>query len=173
MNMPRFTGEASLYQTRGQYRTGRHAIAARMISPIYPAVIDVGEETIPVHSCPPGYNDWGGKCYPILTEPPTGGGGSPGSGGEPGESGEGGGGDGGVPLDKDAPIPDLGNCSARQIQSKAAKPCHKKIDEDLNGGVKNPHYFECTGKRRGRVQYPKMQCCQQKGDDVIVCDDLN
>jgi hypothetical protein len=55
MNMPQFSGEALIYQTRGQYRTGRHGdalhVAARTISLIYPAVIDVGEETTLIHSC--------------------------------------------------------------------------------------------------------------------------
>ena len=62
--------------------------------------------------------------------------------------------------------------ASRQLASNAAKPCHKKIDEDLNSGVKTPHYFECTGQRKGRVVHPKMQCCQDNGD-VTVCDDLN
>lgn len=175
MNMPRFTAEAVLYKTSGHYRTGRQAInlSAEMIRPIHPA-----REVIEIHSCPPGWSDIGGTCWPDPLMEPGGGSSEPGTPGVPGETGEGGrpgggGGNGGVPLDKDAPIPELGNCSARQIQSKAATPCQKKIEEDLMNNVKNRHYFECTGKRRGRVQHPKMQCCQQKGDDVIVCDDLN
>src|SRR5438128_2215031 len=101
MNMPRFTGEASLYKTSGHYRTGRNRgaihLAARMISPIYPAEINVGHETIPVHSCAPGWTDYGGTCFPDpLTEPSSGSGGDP---GEPGGEGGGpGGGVGGGPM---------------------------------------------------------------------------
>ena len=106
MNMPGFTAESSLCRTNGQYRTGRRAVhlPAQIISPIYPAVINVGHETIPIHSCLPGWNDWGGTCYPPLTEPPVGGGGEPG-GSEPVEVGEGKGKPGKGKPGKDKPAP--------------------------------------------------------------------
>lgn len=58
--------------------------------------------------------------------------------------------------------------------SKEAKPCLRKQEDDQAHGVyeEHQHYMECTGKRKGRVVHPKMQCCQ--GDkEVKVCEDLN
>ena len=71
MNMPRFTAEAALYPTTGHYQTGRYAITlpTPMISGIYPA----RDEVIEVHSCAPGWTDYGGTCFPDpLTEPSSG-----------------------------------------------------------------------------------------------------
>ena len=71
MNMPRFTAEAALYPTTGHYQTGRYAITlpTPMISGIYPA----RDEVIEVHSCAPGWTDYGGTCLPDpLTEPSSG-----------------------------------------------------------------------------------------------------
>ena len=97
MTMPRFTAEASLYQTNGQYRTGRNAVhlPARMTSPIHPARME--DEVIHVHSCAPGWTDIGGTCWPDpLTEPS----GSGSAGGEttggPSGGGSGGGASGGL-----------------------------------------------------------------------------
>jgi hypothetical protein len=44
MNLPRFTGEASLYQTNGYYRTGSQVIhsSAEMVNRIYSAM-EIGE----------------------------------------------------------------------------------------------------------------------------------
>src|SRR5262245_57557265 len=109
MNMPQFSGEASIYQTRGQYRTGRHAITlpTLVISGIYPA----RDEVIEVHSCPPGWTDYGGTCFPDpLTEPSSGSGTSSGGPDEVGEGGGPGGGVGGVPSKKPPrPIPPAPN----------------------------------------------------------------
>ena len=88
MNMPGFTAGDSLCKMSGHYRSGRHAITlpTPIISEVYPA-----REVIEVHSCPPGWTDYGGTCFPDpLTEPSGGGGGGPGP-------GPGGGGEGGVP----------------------------------------------------------------------------
>jgi hypothetical protein len=81
MTIPTFTAEASLYKTSRHYRAARPAVSlsAQKVSPVYPALR--GGETIHVHSCPVGWTDWGGTCYPPLTEPPVGGGG--GGGGPP------------------------------------------------------------------------------------------
>jgi len=95
MNIPGFTADASLYRTNGHYLGGRnrHAIhlPARMIETIHPA----RDEVIEVHSCPPGWTDIGGTCWPNpLTEPSSSGsagGNMPGSGG----GGSGGGASGG------------------------------------------------------------------------------
>jgi hypothetical protein len=108
MNMPRFTAEASLYQTSGHHQTGRNRcaihLAARMAETITPAdipsevPIDVpGEETIVLHGeappCPFGWKNVGGTC--VL----EGSGGGPGTVGEPGGEGGGpGGGVGGGPM---------------------------------------------------------------------------
>jgi hypothetical protein len=96
MTMPRFTAEASLYQTRGQYQTGVQADKFQTITngPLYPAR-EMEEEVIIVHGCAPGWTDIGGTCWPDpLTEPLGGGtgGGMPGSGG----GGSGSGGSGGL-----------------------------------------------------------------------------
>jgi hypothetical protein len=96
MKIPGFTADASLYRTNGHYLAGRnrHAIhlPARMIETIRPA----RDEVIEVHSCPPGWTDIGGTCWPNpLTEPSSSGsagGGMPGSGG----GGSGGGASGGL-----------------------------------------------------------------------------
>jgi hypothetical protein len=93
MTMPRFTAEAGLYKRSGHYRTSRQAInlSAEMIRTIHPA-----REVIEIHSCPPGWSDIGGTCWPNpLTEPSSSGsagGGMPGSGG----GGSGGGASGGL-----------------------------------------------------------------------------
>jgi hypothetical protein len=96
MTMPQFTAEASLYRTRGQYRTGVQAnkLPTKTVGPIYPA--REMEEEIHVHSCAPGWTDIGGTCWPNpLTESSSSGsagGGMPGSGG----GGSGGGASGGL-----------------------------------------------------------------------------
>ena len=50
MNMPGFTGEASLYKTGGQYHTDRHAInsSTQMITAIYLAAMG---QDFPDHKC--------------------------------------------------------------------------------------------------------------------------
>lgn len=91
MALPRFTAEGALYRTNRYYRSATQAMsaAARMSRPIYPMldrpevppVIDVPGETIPIHSCLPGWSDIGGSCFPDpLTEPPVGEGGAGGAG---------------------------------------------------------------------------------------------
>ncbi len=166
MALPEFAAEAALYKTNGYYKTDRQAIhlSARMISPIYPA------EVIEVHSCPPGWSDIGGTCWPDPLTEPGGGGGDPGT---PGGNGEGGaphgGGKPGKPPrpprpPRTGPNNPMDGCTAKQIQSNAAKRCNDQIGKDLMDNVpnENRHYFKCTGS--------KIECCQN-GGDVTVCDE--
>jgi hypothetical protein len=89
MTAPRFTAVDSLYRTRGQYRTGvqMNQLPTRMKGLICPA----RDEVIEVHSCPPGWIDIGGSCWPApMSEPSSSGsagGGMPGSGGGGGSGG--------------------------------------------------------------------------------------
>jgi hypothetical protein len=104
MNMPQFTGEASLYQTNGQYRTGSRVIHSlpQTNSPITPADIPSEvpievptEEIIEIHGqapCPLGWINIGGTC--VL----EGSGGGPGTVGEPGGGAGGGPGGGGLAM---------------------------------------------------------------------------
>jgi hypothetical protein len=99
MKIPAFTAEASLYKTSGHYRTGRHMVTptAQTVGLISPAAREQEGEVIHIHSCPPGWTDYGGTCFPPpVTEPPVGGGGGEGTppGGGPDDDGPGGGGDG-------------------------------------------------------------------------------
>jgi hypothetical protein len=61
---------------------------------------------------------------------------------------------------KDDPQEILHGCSETQMQKKAAKPCNMQHDDDYMRGVANSHYVRCTGKPKGKVAHPKMQCCQ-------------
>lgn len=64
MTMPRFTAEASLYETNGHYRTSMQVIrlSVQTINPIRPALREQEGEVIHVHSCSPGFSDIGGAC---------------------------------------------------------------------------------------------------------------
>jgi hypothetical protein len=169
MNVPKFTAEASLYQTGGHYRTGSQVIHSlpRAISPITPAItsaevpVNVPGEIIEVHGeapgCPLGWIKIGGTC--VLEGPPSGGGS-----GTPGGGGEGGGpsGGAGTPFgDKPKDDPrDIYGCTSKQYESKKAKPC-------LDKGAKDPThstYLRCEGR--------KMKCCKDHGDEVTICDEL-
>lgn len=170
MTLPRFTAEASLYGTRGQYRNGVpvNTVPTNMIGPIYPA----RDEVIEIHSCPPGYNDWGGTCYPILTEPPIGGSGDPGA---PGESGEGGeprsggkpGGGGKPPKDKPKKPPRFnptegGTCYADEMRG------------DKNVFVPNGKYTRLPGDIWFCCdQQSPRECiqCQPEGGPITRCAD--
>ena len=103
MTMPRFTAEASLYKARGHSRTGSQAInlSIEISRTIHPA-----REVIEIHSCPPGWSDIGGSCWPDPLTEPGGVGGEPGmpGGSHVGESGPGGGVSHGKPP-KDKPTP--------------------------------------------------------------------
>lgn len=148
MNMPSFTAEHTLYRTSSNYRTGIHLPTSPM-RVVYPA-----REVIQVHSCPPGWSDIGGSCWPnTLTEPTGGGGGEPSG---VGEIGVGGGPSGGGETASSSPIwPNT--CSMEQLQSKAADPCINKILEDARNDVPFPHFVRCSRDRNGK---PIMACCR-------------
>lgn len=84
MNTLRFTAEAALYKmSGGQYRIGRHTgnPFEQVVSPVWPAAKKQEGEVIHVHSCPVGWTDYGGTCFPPpVTEPPVGGDGDVGEG---------------------------------------------------------------------------------------------
>jgi hypothetical protein len=130
MSMPRFTAEASLYKTSGQYRTGRYTVnsSAPMISPMYPAAIDVGHEVIVIHD-----------PWTPQTEPPViiDLGGTPG-GGFTGEGPGGGGGDGRPRASGD-------KCSSDWVNNESAMQCFIQGEEEARKGVKHPHYVACAG----------------------------
>ena len=63
MNMPGFTAGASLYRTNRHYRTGRNRQAIHLPAPTI-ETIHPAREVIEVHSCPPGWTDYGGTCVP-------------------------------------------------------------------------------------------------------------
>jgi hypothetical protein len=163
MNIPGFTGEASFYMTNRHYQTGRHTIdsSAQTDSPVWPALREQEGEVIHVHSCPPGYSDIGGSCWPIpLTEPPVGGGmgGSP-SGGGPTDGG-GGGGSGEPPRPpKRPPVTDLGNGPSRKQLLNIDFEC-----TGLAFDLQECH--KCSGTRLGRrctcyVCQPSSDLCTQ------------
>jgi hypothetical protein len=165
MTMPRFTAEAALYQTNGQYRTGKQVIhsSPRTISPIYPAVIrgevpiDVpGEEKIPVHSCAPGWIDIGGMCWPApLTEPSSGGGsGAPGG----GNAGSGpGGGVGGGPMTPPKKPP-----KERRFNPTEGGKCNAdEMRKDKNVFIARGKYAQLPGGI--------WQCCDTKSPECILC----
>ena len=159
---PGFTAESSLYSTGGHYRTSYRALGlpGHAMGTIRLSEIDVPGEVIEIEDDAPWPSPWGGHTGPGTT---TTTGGEPGS-GEPG--GGGGGADGGTPSTydpEDKPLPVLHGCSIHQTVSSAAGPCLKRHHDDVNSGVKNPHYLRCTGKRQGNVAHPRMECCQQRG----------
>jgi hypothetical protein len=171
MNTPGFTAEDSLHATRGHYRTSTRArnLSAHAMGTIRPSEIDVPGEVIEIEDDAPwSPPSWGGHTGPGTTSPPpeTGG-------GEPG-------GGGGVPSktdpDPDKPGQYLHGCSANQIQSDAAKECQQQVESDLTHSpplpIKDRHYMRCTGKRRGNVVHPKMECCQGFGKQAR-CKELN
>jgi hypothetical protein len=174
MTMPKFTGEASLYQTSGQYRTDRHAIssAARITETIHPAeIIEVGgchPGTFRVDLPNGGYECWS-QAEPWLGG--EGGGGGSTMPGKPDGIGEGphGPGGGGVgPMKGPKPWRDpIGGCTSDQLQSDEAAPCLKKREDDMMNNVppKNRHYVRCTGSR--------MECCQKISSQATVCQNLS
>jgi hypothetical protein len=157
--MPGFTAAASLYKTSRHYRTGKSAInlTAHKMGTIRLSEIDVpGEVIIIEDDAPWSPPSWGGHTGP----------GTSGDAGDTGGGEPGGGGGGGIPSTtdpNDKPQPGLHGCSANQIQSEAAQPCEKQMEQDLMSGVKNRHYTRCTGSKKGNVVHPKMECCQRVG----------
>lgn len=134
--MPRFTAEAGLYKRSGQYRTSRQAInlSAEMIGTIHPA-----REVIEIHSCPPGWTDYGGTCFPDpLTEPSSGSGtssGGPGGGGQGGAPGPGGAGPGQTPQPHTTPKPKI-------YHPEKGKPCYVEKSVTSGGVTITDEFFE-------------------------------
>ena len=174
--LPEFTAAASLYKTGGHYRAGNRAINRRAQLPgtMRLAAMDVPGEVIEIEDDAPWWPpSWGGHTGPGA------------SGGSSETGGSGGGASGGTKPPpkkppnkpprpgKDDPQEILHGCSERQMQKKAAKPCNKQHDDEFMRGVANPHYVSCTGEPKGKVAHPKMECCQDWGDDVTICEDLN
>lgn len=176
MTMPRFTAEASLYETNGHYRTGMQVIklSVQTIIPIRPALREQEGEVIHVHSCPPGFSDIGGSCWPNpLTEPTGSRGGNSGGFGEIGVGGgpRGGGVSGGKPP-KNKPKPPLrpprdyhpkkgDTCHVVQSETTCERDCKfddpgdVTITERLNGTYAqdstNPNLWFCAGPYTTRV----------------------
>ncbi|WHZ25535.1 MAG: hypothetical protein OJF51_000330 [Nitrospira sp.] len=179
MTMPRFTAEAALYKTTGHYQTNRNTINLpyQMGGTIGPALGISDEGPIEVHACRAGFIQIGEGANMVCVDPADPFGTRGHDGGGSGSGGPGGGDeDGGesIPSDADLDKPILFGCSSRQLLSKEAKPCLRKQEDDIAQGVneEKQHYVQCTGKKKGRVVHPKMQCCQ--GDkEVKICDDLN
>jgi hypothetical protein len=107
MTMPKFTGEAALYQTSGQYRTPRHSYATHLVVRTTDTILPARDEVIEVHGCAPGsyvveHSDGTWECWsnPDPWWGGEGGGGSQGAGGEPGGEKPPPGGGGAPPKDK-------------------------------------------------------------------------
>lgn len=151
MTIPGFTAETAFYRRNQHYRSARQAIysLAQMNRPIHPMldrpevppVIEVPGEEIPVHSCPPGWSDIGGSCWPdSLTEPGGSGGRDSGGSDEVGGSGGPGGGVGGggkpIPEKSDRPtrVDRMGKAWGKECEKKPTFKefwdcCTKKSDE--------------------------------------------
>jgi hypothetical protein len=180
MNMPRFTAEASLYQTKEQYWTGRHAFNLRtqMIGPISPAVTkeecwsaggspwqdDAGNwncdtEVINVSACGPGEVPLGEPpniaCVPDPRLTTDGGTGSPG-----GPMGGGRGGGKGKPKPKLAPGPPGGHLCGAAEKPDNPQALHDCIDRTSVG---NPYYLWCGPEN-------KLWCCTPSKTLGYVCD---
>jgi hypothetical protein len=157
MNMPCFAAEIGLYKTSGHYRTHKGRQAAQMISPISPALWQ-RPETVEIHSCPVGWSDFGGTCYPPLTEPPVGGVGEdlP-PGGERPEDGPGGGGDG-EPYGTKKPPRGSHPCTGDDRQFDPKHPLYDGVSACFNGVPKNPdprlRYLAWCGPGNGEAY-----CC--------------
>jgi hypothetical protein len=178
MSMLRFSAEASLYIASRHYRTREHALSLfRETNRLRPAMerpevppITVPGETIPVHSCLPGWQEFGGICWPPpQTEPPSGGGGHPGipAPGEGGEPSPGPG--GGQPPEKPDPHQtpknrfrptEGGKCFADEMRGNKAIFVPKGKYTRLPGDI----WFCCDPK-------PPKECiqCQGVGIDDGAC----
>jgi hypothetical protein len=159
MAMLNFSAEASLYLSSGHYRTRRQALSRfgkqNRLRPALerddgPPPITVPGETIPVHSCPAGWSDIGGTCWPDpLTEPPSGGGESPGTPGVPSEDGPPGPG-GGPP---EPPKPKLTPCQ-RHVQA-VGRAWRKQCEKETQGTPET--MVGCCRRKEDTciLQYPK------------------
>src|SRR5262249_38712859 len=140
----------------GCYRTSGHALNLfRQMNCLRLALergevppITVPGETIPVHSCPPGWADIGGVCWPPpMTEPPSGGGGGPGMpGGPKGDGRHGPGGESGG----ESPEPQSTDKYKRRVRA-VGDAWRKQCDEQAKGD-----------------EYEAQLCCNKKEDTCII-----
>src|SRR5262245_43817583 len=156
MNIPSFTAEATLYNTRGHYRTSSHAInlVTQTGETIRLALGISDEGPIEVHSCRPGLIQIGEGPNIVCVDPtdPFGTRGHAGGGGPGGGSGE------TTDTGGEAETPPSGQtCTTRQLQSPEVGPCFKKREEDLTAGREFEHYVRCSKDKKGN---PIMGCCQ-------------
>jgi len=196
MSMLRFSAEASLYISSGHYRTGEHALSLfRETNRLRPAMergevpIEVPGETIPVKSCPSGWDRIGGICWPPpQTEPPSGGGSGPGTPGVPGQpNGEGPHGPGGETPEPEPPRPEpmsqVGRAWARQCEAERdpVHCCYQKKDSCVSQfpeatNTCNEYGEACISRVRDvgkawaaqcKGKENPLQCCRSKRDSCI------
>ena len=163
MNIPAFTAEATLYNTRGHYRSARPAInLVTQTGDTIRLALGISDEGIEVHSCRPGFIQIGEGATMVCVDPtdPFGtrghdGGGLPGNGG-------------GVPTDSGGRPPrrppQTHGCTSEQLQTEEAGRCIEKMQEDVKKGEKFTHYVRCSKDRQGN---PIMGCCQDYLDGRI------
>jgi hypothetical protein len=180
MRTLRFSAEASLYVSSGRYRTGEHALSLfREMNSLRPALergevppITVPGETIPVHSCPPGWTDIGGTCWPPVQTEPSSGGGS-GMPGFPGEPGEGPHGPGGGPKPPKPPRPPKQEFKCRPLDYvckaealiNAAK--HAACEEQIAQCVSD----HCKGKTHSELGKCEAACTDIVGAQEVCLSD--
>jgi hypothetical protein len=162
IDLPGFTADASLYVTRGHYRTCVDASSRPADHPgtICLSAIDVPGEVIEIEDDAPwSPPSWGGHTGPG----PSGGSGETGPGG-----GGPGGGDGGIPETKDPPRP--------RFTPGKDEPCHAFSFDGPKGqavDIRTGHYrpptrrtktWACCGKN---AETGKAACqpCQPSGDE--------
>lgn len=165
MNVPRFTADAALYKTSGQYQTNRTLISLRtqMVSLIYPAA----GEVIEVHGCRPGQFQLGEGDDMVCIDPTDGHdvGDLPGDG--PGHGPDAGPTSGDKGIHKPPPRPprpphlnfskytdaDRNSCSPEQLNTPAVKKCVAALNDDILNNSPDAHGTLCDSK--GRIW-----CCQ-------------
>ncbi len=176
MNTPAFVAEASLYRTSGVYRSsgGRQVFysSAQRAGPILPAVINVGDETIPIHGCPPGFFEVGEQPNVTCVLIPRGGGEDTPPGGRPDNGGPSGGGTK-TPPKTPPRVPPKGSrlCTPKDPLLTA------KNNYGANACLKQNDYLEDSNRYRYNLWCgPKksdMYCCLNRGNKPIRCDKID
>jgi len=163
MYAPGFTAEASVYKTSGRYQSGSHTInsSTQLINSIRAA------EVIRVHSCPPGWSEVDGSCWPDPLEESggsgTGGGGGGGGGGGPHEDPDGGGGAGGGGNGGGGPQdPDDGGIPT-SVPPEIVAECA------LVGGKRGEKYCGGLGGPSACKTCAQVICQQQKCEETGDC----
>jgi hypothetical protein len=184
MEMPKFSAAASLYVSSGRYRTGGHAPSLfGPMNRLRPALergevppITVPGENIPIHSCPPGWTDLGGTCWPNpMTEPPSGGGNGSGTPGFPGEPSGGGppGPGGGPPKPPKPPRPPRQEFKCRPwdyvckaeaiINASKHAACEERIAQCVSD--------HCKGKAPSELGECEANCTDIAGEEEVCQSD--